>query len=194
MEKRPDDAGMFQRIAPDVRLGQNVRLAAFVNLYGCSIGDETRVGTFVEIQRGVEVGARCKIQSHSFLCEGVTLEDEVFIGHGVMFLNDRDPRATTPDGRLQGPEDWELLPVRVGRCASIGSGAIILGGITIGTHALVGAGAVVTRDVPPGSVVVGTPARVVRGRGGGLDQPAVLDDSESPTALHVGSLEGTNGA
>lgn len=136
---------------------------AFVNLYGCRVGDDTRIGTFVEIQKGAVIGARCKIQSHTFICEGVTLEDEVFVGHGVMFINDLDPRATR-DGRLSTEADWKLSPTRVCRGASIGSGTVILGGVTIGAGALVGAGAVVTRDVEPGAVVVGVPARLIRWR------------------------------
>ena len=156
----------YSRIAPDVRLGEGVRIFAFVNLYGCEIGDETRIGTFVEVQKGVVIGRRCKISSHTFVCEGVTIEDEVFIGHGVMFTNDRLPRATRPDGELQTDEDWELIRTTVRRGASIGSGAVILPGVEIGAGALVGAGAVVTRDVPAGAVVAGTPARVHAGRGG----------------------------
>jgi acetyltransferase-like isoleucine patch superfamily enzyme len=141
-----------------------VSLYCFVNLYGCSVGDDTRVGSFVEIQKNASVGARCKISSHTFICEGVTIEDEVFVGHGVIFINDLDPRATTPDGRPQSGDDWKVVPTRVCRRASIGSGAVILAGVTIGEGALVGAGAVVTRDVPPGSVVAGSPARVLRDR------------------------------
>jgi UDP-2-acetamido-3-amino-2,3-dideoxy-glucuronate N-acetyltransferase len=159
------DLANFIRIAPDVRLGKNVVINAFVNLYGCQIGDETRIGTFVEIQKNVQVGARCKIQSHSFICEGVTIEDEVFVGHGVMFINDLDPHATA-DGRLQVDADWGLMPTRVCRGASIGSGALILGGITLGERALIGAGAVVTRDVAAGAVVAGVPARLLRWRDG----------------------------
>lgn len=173
---REDDRDLYRRITPDVILGRDVRLAAFVNLYGCSVGDETRIGTFVEIQRGVTVGARCKIQSHSFLCTGVTLEDEVFIGHGVMFINDRDPYASRPDGRPQGEGDWELLPTLVRHRAAIGSGATILGGITIGEEALVGAGTVVTRDVPAGMVVVGNPARIL-GRRASIRQEAAAAPS-----------------
>jgi len=135
----------------------------FVNLYGCSIGDDCRIGSFVEVQKNVVIGARCKIQSHTFVCEGVTIEDEVFIGHGVMFINDRDPRATQ-DGVPQTEADWVLEPTTICRRASIGSGAVILGGVTVGAGALVGAGAVVTRDVPPGAVVTGNPARYMRAR------------------------------
>jgi UDP-2-acetamido-3-amino-2,3-dideoxy-glucuronate N-acetyltransferase len=138
-------------------------LNAFVNLYGCRIGDDSRIGTFVEIQKNAAIGARCKIQSHTFICEGVTIEDEVFVGHGVMFINDLDPRATA-DGRLQTEADWRVIPTRVCRRASIGSGAVILGGVTIGEGALIGAGAVVTRDVEPGTVVAGVPARLLRSR------------------------------
>jgi UDP-2-acetamido-3-amino-2,3-dideoxy-glucuronate N-acetyltransferase len=147
------------RIASDVRLGERVRLHGFVNLYGCEIGDDTRIGCFVEIQKGVRVGARCKISSHTFICEGVTLADEVFIGHGVMFANDRHPRAARPDGRLVADGDWECLPVTVGKGASIGSGSTILGGVVIGERSVVGAGSVVTRDVPAGATVAGNPAR-----------------------------------
>jgi acetyltransferase-like isoleucine patch superfamily enzyme len=134
----------------------------FVNLYGCSIGDDTRIGAFVEIQKNATIGARCKISSHTFVCEGVTIEDEVFIGHGVVFINDKDPHATTSGGAPQTEADWQVVPTRVCRRASIGSAAAILAGVTIGEGALVGAGAVVTRDVPPGAVVAGNPARVLR--------------------------------
>ena len=158
----PDDVTAFRRVAPDVELGRDVRLAAFVNLYGCRIGDESRVGTFVEIQRGAVVGRRCKIQSHTFICEGVTIEDEAFIGHGVMFINDRFPRSTNDDGTLKGGDDWKCEPTRIGRRAAIGSGATVLCGVTVGEGALVGAGAVVTRDVPAGAVVAGNPARAMR--------------------------------
>ena len=150
----------FSRIAPDVTLGRDVRIYGFVNLYGCVIGDETRIGSFVEIQKGVTVGRRCKISSHSFLCEGVTIEDEVFVGHGVMFTNDRFPRATGANGEPLSDGEWTLEPTRVGRGASLGSGAVILPGVVIGAGATVGAGAVVTRDVPSGAVVAGVPARV----------------------------------
>lgn len=135
----------------------------FVNLYGCRVGDDSRIGAFVEVQKGVTIGARCKVSSHSFLCEGVTVEDDVFIGHGVMFINDLDPRATA-DGRPQTEADWQVVPTRVCRGASIGSGAVILAGVTVGEGALVGAGAVVTKDVEAGSVVAGCPARFLRMR------------------------------
>ena len=152
----------FSSVAADVVLGRGVRLHRFVNLYGCTIGDETRVGTFVEIQRGARVGARCKISSHTFICEGVTLEDEVFVGHGVMFINDRLPRATRADGAPQTEEDWKLEPTLVRRGASVGSNATVLCGVEIGERAVVGAGAVVTRSVPAGAVVAGNPARIIR--------------------------------
>ena len=145
----------------DVELGLDTVVAPFTNLYGCSIGDETRIGPFVEIQRGVSIGARCKIQSHTFVCEGVTIEDEVFVGHGVMFVNDKHPQATTSSGELQGAGDWTLLETVVERRASLGSGCIVLGGVRVGSGAVVGAGAVVTRDVPPGATVAGVPARVL---------------------------------
>ncbi len=147
------------RLVVDVVFGENVHVQSFTNLYGCRIGDNTRIGPFVEIQRGVVVGASCKIQSHSFLCEGVELDDEVFVGHGVMFTNDKFPRATTATGELQTAADWSLLQTTVGRGASIGSGAVVLGGIQIGEGALVGAGAVVTKDVGAGETVLGNPAR-----------------------------------
>jgi UDP-2-acetamido-3-amino-2,3-dideoxy-glucuronate N-acetyltransferase len=152
------------RIGKDVRLGKDVSVHCFVNLYGCSIGDESRVGAFVEIQKNVSVGARCKISSHTFVCEGVTIEDEVFVGHGVMFINDLDPRATAAGGKPQSEADWKVIPTRVCKGASIGSGAVIMGGVTVGAGALVGAGAVVTRDVAPNTVVAGVPARLMRGR------------------------------
>jgi UDP-2-acetamido-3-amino-2,3-dideoxy-glucuronate N-acetyltransferase len=150
------------RLIADVDFGVGVSVYSFTNLYGCRIGDGTRIGPFVEIQRGAIVGRRCKIQSHTFICDGVTIEDEVFVGHGVMFVNDNMPRATTATGVFQTETDWELLPTLVRRAASIGSGAIILGGITIGERAQVGAGAVVTHDVPPNAIVAGVPARVLR--------------------------------
>jgi acetyltransferase-like isoleucine patch superfamily enzyme len=155
---------LLSRIAPDVKLGRNVRVFAFVNLYGCEIGDETSIGTFVEIQKGVKIGARCKIQSHTFICEGVTIEDEVFVGHNVNFINDRYPRATNPDGSRQTDADWRVIPTLVRRGASIGTGAVLLGGVTVGEQATVGAGAVVTRDVPAGATVAGNPARLIPGR------------------------------
>ena len=152
----------FARIAPDVVLGQNVKIYAFVNLYGCEIGDDTKVGTFVEIQKGAKIGKRVKVSSHSFICEGVTIEDEVFIGHGVMFINDKYPRATTNSGQLQTEQDWICTPTLVKRGASIGSNATILCGVNIGESAIVGAGSVVTRDVPDGTIVAGNPARIIR--------------------------------
>jgi UDP-2-acetamido-3-amino-2,3-dideoxy-glucuronate N-acetyltransferase len=152
----------FARISPDVKLGQDVKIYAFVNLYGCEIGDESRVGTFVEIQKGAKIGKRVKVSSHTFICEGVTIEDEVFIGHGVMFINDKYPRATTTDGQSQTEADWECVPTLIEKGASIGSNATILCGVTIGERAIVGAGSVVTHNVPPRAVVAGNPARVVR--------------------------------
>ncbi len=148
----------------DVGFGRDVVIGPFVNLYGCHIGDGSRVGPFVEIQRGARIGARCKIQSHTFVCEGVEIEDEVFVGHGVMFINDDDPRAVNDDGALQGADDWHLLRTVVEQRASIGSGAVILGGVRIGQGALIGAGAVVTRDVEPDTTVVGVPARLLSRR------------------------------
>ena len=148
-------------IAEDVKLGKDVRLSKFINLYGCEVGDETKIGAFVEIQKNATVGRRCKISSHTFICEGVTIEDNVFIGHGVTFINDSYPRATTADGSLQTEADWKVIETRVKARASIGSNATILGGVTIGEGALVGAGAVVTRDVPDYGMVAGVPARVV---------------------------------
>jgi len=150
------------RVAADVRLGQGVKLFGFVNLYGCEIGDDTRIGCFVEIQNGAKVGARCKISSHTFICEGVTIEDEVFVGHGVTFVNDRWPRATAGDGRVVATGGWKCQSTRVEAGASIGSGSTILGGLTIGAKAMVGAGSVVTHDVASGSTVAGNPARPVQ--------------------------------
>jgi len=152
----------FNRIGDDVRLGEDVVIHGFANLYGCVIGAGSRIGTFVEIQRGAVVGERCKISSHAFICEGVTIEDEVFIGHHVCFTNDREPRATTSEGDLSTRGDWKLERTRVCRRASIGSGAVILPGVTIGPGSLVGAGAIVTKDVPANAVVSGMPARVAR--------------------------------
>ncbi len=146
----------FQRVAPDVRLGARVRLGAFINLYGCAVGDDAMIGAFVEIQRDVTVGARCRVQSHSFLCSGVTLEDDVFVGHGVMFINDRHPTVAATLAR-----SWKMEPCLVRRGASIGSGALVFGGVTIGENAVVGAGAVVTHDVPAGATVAGVPARAL---------------------------------
>jgi len=148
----------YARIAPDVKLGRDVKIYAFVNMYGCEIGDESKIGTFVEIQKGVRIGNRVKLSSHSFVCEGVTIEDEVFIGHGVMFINDKYPRSTTEAGSLQSEADWVCTPTVVKKRASIGSNATILCGVTIGEDAMVGAGSVVTHDVPPGVVVAGNPA------------------------------------
>lgn len=154
----------FARIAPDVKLGKDVKIYAFVNLYGCEIGDESKIGTFVEIQKGSLIGKRVKVSSHSFICEGVTIEDEVFIGHGVMFINDKYPRATTEGGSLQSEADWSVTPTLIKRRASIGSNATILCGVTVGEEAMVGAGSVVTHDVPDGAVVAGVPARLIRAR------------------------------
>ena len=158
MADGPANHAPYRQIV-DVAFGEDVVVHSFTNLYGCTIGSGTRIGAFVEIQRGAVVGERCKIQSHTFVCDGVTIEDEVFVGHGVRFVNDKRPAATTPDGRLKSTEDWELLRTVVEREAAIGSGAVILGGVRIGAGALVGAGAVVTRDVPPGATVAGIPAR-----------------------------------
>ena len=152
----------YQCIAPDVKLGQDVKLSKFINLYGCEIGDESKIGAFVEIQKNASVGKRCKISSHTFICEGVTIEDNVFIGHGVMFINDSYPRATAADGNLQTEADWEVERTVIKKGASIGTGATILSGITIGENAIVGAGSVVTKDAPPNSIVAGNPARVLR--------------------------------
>jgi UDP-2-acetamido-3-amino-2,3-dideoxy-glucuronate N-acetyltransferase len=155
----PVNDAPYRLIRDDVELGAGVVVHSFTNLYGCAIGDGTRIGPFVEIQAGAVIGARCKIQSHTFVCDGVTIEDEVFVGHGVMFVNDKRPAATTSSGELQTEADWELLRTVVERRASIGSGAILLGGVRVGASALVGAGAVVTRDVAPDEVVAGVPAR-----------------------------------
>lgn len=152
----------FRCIAADVKLGRDVKLAQFVNLYGCTIGDNTKLGTFVEIQKNATIGKNCKISSHTFVCEGVTIEDDVFIGHNVTFTNDIYPRATTADGALQTAADWSVEPTLVKRGASIGSGATILARVTIGENAIVGAGAVVTKDVPANSIVAGNPARFLR--------------------------------
>jgi UDP-2-acetamido-3-amino-2,3-dideoxy-glucuronate N-acetyltransferase len=155
----------LRRIASDVKLGRNVQIYDFVNLYGCEIGEGSKIGTFVEIQKGAKVGQNCKISSHSFICEGVTIEDNVFVGHHVVFINDPYPRATTKNGQMQSEADWEVIPTRVQKGASVGSGAVILSGVIVGEGALVGAGSVVTRDVPPWTIVVGNPARIVRQMG-----------------------------
>jgi len=154
--------GQFCQIAPNVKLGRDVDIYHFVNLYGCEIGDGTRIGSFVEIQKGVSVGRNCKVSSHTFICEGVTIEDEVFIGHGVNFINDNYPRATTSSGALQSETDWKVVPSVVKRGASIGTGATILGGVNVGAGAIVGAGSVVTKDVPAATIVAGNPARIIR--------------------------------
>jgi len=152
----------YVAIGSDVKLGKDVKLSRFINLYGCEVGDETKVGAFVEIQKNASVGKRCKISSHTFICEGVVIEDNVFIGHGVMFINDSYPRATAADGNLQTEADWRVERTAVKKGASIGSGATILSNITIGESSIVGAGSVVTKDVPPNSIVVGNPAKVLR--------------------------------
>ena len=157
---------IHQLIAPDVKLGRDVRIYGFVNLYGCEIGDESRIGAFVEIQKGAKIGPRCKISSHTFICEGVTIEAEVFVGHGVNFINDRYPSATNATGRLKTDADWDCENTLIKRGASIGSGATLLGGITVGENAIVGAGAVVTKDVPANAIVVGNPARILRKKKG----------------------------
>jgi UDP-2-acetamido-3-amino-2,3-dideoxy-glucuronate N-acetyltransferase len=174
----------FSRIAADVKLGRKVRIHGFVNLYGCTIGDESQLGAFVEVQRNAAIGRRCKISSHAFVCEGVTIEDACFIGHHVVFINDRHPAATSADGSLQRAGDWTVVPTRVGRGASIGSGAVILCGLTIGEGALVGAGSVVTRDVPPHAVVAGNPARVIARRRarGAAGQPGAGATTRRSTA------------
>jgi UDP-2-acetamido-3-amino-2,3-dideoxy-glucuronate N-acetyltransferase len=159
---RAVNPGRFQSIAADVKLGKDVKIFEFVNLYGCEIGDESKIGTFVEIQRGARIGSRVKVSSHTFICEGVEIEDQVFIGHGVMFINDKYPRATNPDGSPQTDKDWAVVATVVRRGASIGSGSTILCGVEIGRNAIVGAGSVVTHDVPAGTIVAGNPARVLR--------------------------------
>lgn len=156
------DMNPYLCIASDVKLGRDVKLSKFINLYGCEVGDESKIGAFVEIQKNATVGKRCKISSHTFICEGVTIEDNVFIGHGVMFINDSYPRATAADGSLQTEADWKVERTVVRKGASLGSGATILCGITIGENAIVGAGSVVTKDVPANSIVAGNPARVLR--------------------------------
>lgn len=152
----------YRLITPDVKLGKNVRVYSFTNLYGCEIGDDTKIGTFVEIQKGARIGRRCKVSSHTFICEGVTIEDDVFVGHNVTFINDLYPRSTNAGGQLQTEADWTCVPTLVKQGASIGSSATLLCGITVGEHALIGAGSMVTRDVPPYTVVAGNPARVIK--------------------------------
>ena len=154
----------FVKIAPDVKLGKNVRIYAFVNLYGCEIGDNTGIGTFVEIQKGAKIGKNCKISSHTFICEGVTIEDNVFIGHNVSFINDKYPQATNSDGTIQTEKDWICIPTLVKKGASIGSGATILCGVTIGERAIIGAGSVVTKDVPSNTIYAGVPAKFMRNK------------------------------
>jgi UDP-2-acetamido-3-amino-2,3-dideoxy-glucuronate N-acetyltransferase len=151
-----------QCIAPDVQLGKDVKLSQFINLYGCEVGDHTKIGAFVEIQRNAKIGRNCKISSHTFICEGVTIEDDVFVGHAVTFINDSYPRATTAEGELQAEKDWKVEPTLVKKGASIGSGATILSNLVIGNNALVGAGSIVTRDVPDNAIVAGNPARLLR--------------------------------
>ena len=155
-------SGSYLSIAPDVKLGRGVKLAKFINLYGCEIGDETKIGTFVEIQKNATVGKRCKVSSHTFICEGVTIEDNVFIGHSVAFINDSYPRSTTAEGQLQTEADWKVEKTLVKKGASIGSGSTILSKVTIGENSIIGAGSVVTRDIPPNSIAYGNPARVRR--------------------------------
>jgi acetyltransferase-like isoleucine patch superfamily enzyme len=152
----------YQAIAPDVKLGSNVKLSRFINLYGCEIGDNTKIGAFVEVQKNAKIGSNCKISSHTFVCEGVTIEDQVFIGHGVVFINDSYPRAATADGHLQTESDWKVERTLIQRGASIGSGATILANVTVGENAIVGAGSVVTKSVPANAIVAGNPARVLR--------------------------------
>jgi acetyltransferase-like isoleucine patch superfamily enzyme len=167
----------YRCIAPDVKLGRSVKLSKFINLYGCEIGDETKIGAFVEVQKNARIGKRCKISSHTFICEGVTLEDNVFIGHNVTFINDTYPRATNHDGALQTEEDWKVELTLVKKGASIGSGSTILSNVTIGENAIVGAGSVVTKDVPANTIVAGTPARILR----------ALDQKMSEVLIHAGS-------
>ena len=152
----------FVAIAPDVKLGKNVKLSKFINMYGCSVGDDTKIGAFVEIQKNASIGNNCKISSHSFICEGVTIEDAVFIGHSVTFINDSYPRATTGDGQLQTEADWKVERTIIKKGASIGSGSTILANVTVGAGAIVGAGSVVTKDVPPNAIVAGNPAKILR--------------------------------
>ena len=162
-------------IAPDVKLGENVKLSQFINLYGCAVGNNSKIGAFVEIQKNATVGNNCKISSHTFICEGVTIEDDVFIGHGVTFINDIYPRATASGGGLQTENDWEVAPTLIRRGASIGSGATILANVTVGENAMVGAGSVVTRDVPANAIVAGNPARMLRSVPETKEEESILD-------------------
>jgi acetyltransferase-like isoleucine patch superfamily enzyme len=167
-----EDTNVTRKIAPDVKLGKNVKICDFVNLYGCQVGDNTKIGTFVEIQKGAKVGSNCKVSSHTFICEGVTIGDSVFVGHNVTFTNDPYPRSTAADGKLQTDDDWVCVPTRVRNGASIGSSATLLCGITVGENAIVGAGSIVTRDVPENTIVAGNPAMVLRR----IDEPKDRDD------------------
>jgi len=182
----------YCRIAPDVKLGRDVRIHGFVNLYGCEIGDETRVGTFVEIQKGAKIGSRCKISSHTFICEGVTIESGVFVGHGVTFINDRHPAAITNGGELKTDSDWHCQRTLVKEGAAIGSGATLLGGITIGENALVGAGSVVTQDVPPYTVVAGNPARILKRNWRGVACNAGIVGAASNSPQEISDIVGDN--
>ncbi len=191
------DGVLHQLVAADVKLGRNVRLSGFVNLYGCEIGDETKVGAFVEVQKGASIGPRCKISSHTFICEGVTIEEGVFIGHNVTFINDRYPRATNAEGELQNEADWHCQRTLVKRGASIGSGATLLGGVTIGENATVGAGSLVTKDVPANTVVAGNPARPLcgakaRGRRVPISSVSRLQPARLRTALAGDPQAGRN--
>src|SRR2546430_13049298 len=170
----PSSSHPFQKIAPDVKLGQGVRIYGFTNLYGCEIGDGVKIGTFVEIQKGASIGKNCKISSHTFICEGVTLEDDVFVGHNVTFINDRYPRATNGNGQLKTEDDWSCEVTLIKRGASIGSGVTLLGGITVGENAIVGAGSVVTDDVPANATVAGNPARLLKNRFPSTDERPIL--------------------
>ncbi len=165
-------------VADDVRLGERVRLSSFVNLYGCEIGDDTRLGAFVEVQRDARIGRRCKISSHSFICSGVVIEDEVFVGHGVVFINDRHPRATTEQGAMQADQDWKMEPTVIKRRASIGSGAVIMCGVEVGEGAMIGAGSLVMHDVPAYSVVAGSPARILRTLPHNRSEKATSDENQ----------------
>ena len=176
------DSPSYQKIAPDVKMGRGVGIYAFPNLYGCQIGDEVKIGTFVEIQKGARIGHRCKISSHTFICEGVVLEEDVFVGHNVTFIKDLYPRATNQDGELQTEADWKCIATRVERGASIGSSATLLCGITIGRRAIIGAGSVVTRDVPADAVVAGNPARIIRMLKGGRTEKERKAAGRTPKA------------